>query len=79
MRQLMEWEEYFSIEPFGDDQHEARHGQLCALLANCNRDSKTKPDPFKPVDFTRWAGQELNEVELTEEQIEREIDRILGV
>lgn len=79
MRQMMEWEEYFDKEPFGDDQHEARHGQICALLANCNRDSKVKPEPFKPIDFTRWAGTEDDEVILTEAQIDLEIDRILGV
>ena len=77
MRQMKEWEEYYSVEPWGDDQHEARSGMLCALLANIHRDTKAKPQPFTVKDFMRGNGVE--EVVLTEEQIERQIDMILGV
>ena len=78
MRQLREWEEFYhEIEPWGDDQHEARSGMLCALLANIHRDPKVKPQPFKMKDFMR--GNDVEDVVLTDEQIERQIDMILGV
>lgn len=77
MRQFREWEEYYSVEPWGDDQHEARNGLLCTLLANIHRDPKTRPQAFQVKDFMRGGGHE--EVVLTDEQIERQIDMILGV
>lgn len=77
MRQLKEWEEYYAVEPWGDDQHEARNGLLCTLLANIHRDPKTRPQPFKMKDFMR--GNDAEDVVLTDEQIERQIDLILGV
>jgi hypothetical protein len=77
MRQMKEWEEYYAVEPWGDDQHEARNGLLCSLLANIHRDTKARPQPFSMKDFMR--GNEAEEVILTDEQIERELDRILGV
>lgn len=77
MRQMKEWEEYYAVEPWGDDQHEARNGLLCSLLANIHRDPKVYSQPFKMKDFMRGNGVE--EVILTDEQIERQIDMILGV
>ena len=76
MRQFKEWEEYYSVEPWGDDQHEARNGMLCSLIANVNRDTKKKRDPFMPRDFMRGPAEP--EVELTDAQIERELDRLFG-
>lgn len=77
MRQFREWDEYYSVEPWGDDQHEARSGMLCSLLANIHRDPKVKPQPFRMKDFMR--GNDAEDVVLTNEQIERQIDMILGV
>ena len=28
-----------------------RTGQICSVIANCNRDPKTKPEPFTASDF----------------------------
>ena len=39
----------------GDRIREKRSWQrtalLCAVIANCNRDKKKKPSPYKPADF----------------------------
>lgn len=63
MRQLKEWEEYFSVEPWGDDQDEGRNWLLCSLLANVHRDTKSKPEPERAM---------------TDEEIEAQFDRIFG-
>lgn len=76
MRQMKEWEEYFSIEPWGDDQDEGRNGLLCSLLANVHRDTEKKPDPFTPQDFMRRPPEP--EREMTDEEIEAQFDRIFG-
>lgn len=31
-----------------------RHGILTSVLANVNRDSKKRSQPYKPVDFIYW-------------------------
>ncbi len=46
---MLEWEYYYQVEPFGAEVEELRFGNICAVLANINRDSKTKP--FTPADF----------------------------
>ena len=73
---MREWEEYYEVEPWGDEQHEGRNGILCSILANCHRDPKVKRDPFKPKDFMRGPGEP--ERVLTEAEIERELDRLFG-
>lgn len=45
---------YYELEPFGDLIDDYRHGVACALQANINRDSKSRPEPYKPDDFIFW-------------------------
>ena len=61
------WLAFYQIEPFGDLVADERHGSAAALLANVNRDPKTRPEPFKPEDFIHWraTGQEVEEAEPT--------------
>ncbi|MEY8203803.1 MAG: DUF4035 domain-containing protein [Bermanella sp.] len=47
--QMLEWEYFYQVEPFGAEVEELRFGNICATLANINRDSKTKL--FNPADF----------------------------
>lgn len=56
------------MEPFGDRRMDLLIGLLCSVLANINRDPKTKPQPYKPEDFIiKWDGP--TEVRQTEKQI----------
>lgn len=50
-RQFSEWMAYYQIEPFGPHLDNWRTGQQCSVVANCNRDTKTKKDPYVPSDF----------------------------
>lgn len=45
---------YYELEPFGDLIADHRHGAASALLANLNRDSKSRPEPYKSDDFIYW-------------------------
>lgn len=53
---------YFTLEPFGDEW--LRTAIITSMIANANRDAKTRPEPFKPeefmphVDSPRSAGGE---------------------
>ncbi len=42
---------YSNLEPFGALADEFRFGQVCATVANVQRDSKSKPQPWTPRDF----------------------------
>ena len=63
--EFTEWLAFYELEPFGDLVADQRHGVATALQANLNRDSKARPEPYKPEDFIHWgkAGQAEEEVE----------------
>lgn len=48
-RQFEEWIAYFDLEPFGDDW--LRTATLASLVANSNRDTEKRPEPFTPEEF----------------------------
>lgn len=52
---------YYELEPFGDLVADARHGVAAALLANINRDSKSRPEPYSSGDFIHWRDTEAAE------------------
>lgn len=52
--ELTEWMAYYTLEPFGDGVADMRHGISTATLANVNRDSKARPEPYLPEDFVPW-------------------------
>jgi hypothetical protein len=54
-----------------------RNGTLCALTANINRDSKSRPEPFTATDFMHFH-EPVEEKKLTQEEIEQHLDRMFG-
>lgn len=48
-RTFVEWQAYYSIEPFGPEAEYWRAGMIAAMIANVNR--KKNQQPFKPEDF----------------------------
>lgn len=54
-QQLIAWQEYFSLEPWGEERADLRIAQLTALTANINRDSTRRPTPFTAMDFMPFA------------------------
>jgi Protein of unknown function (DUF4035) len=49
--ELLQWSEYYAVEPFGEMRDDFRSAQVCAILANSNRDRKARPEPFALTDF----------------------------
>lgn len=50
------WIAFYRLEPFGGDVQDTQLAQLCAVLANVNRNPKQKPQPFKVTDFKLAAA-----------------------
>ncbi len=51
MRTLAGWHAYFELEPFGESRADMRAAQICAVLAEINRDRKARKKPFTALDF----------------------------
>ena len=52
--ELSEWALYFELEPLGGDD-EWRAGQITSMIANVNRDTEKRKQPFRAEDFMRPA------------------------
>jgi hypothetical protein len=50
-KQFLEWQAYATLEPFDEVRGDFRSALIASVLANVNRDSKKKPEPFKIQDF----------------------------
>lgn len=50
-REFAEWQIYERLEPFAPDRIDVGMARICAVLANINRDSDKKPDPYTLADF----------------------------
>lgn len=82
--ELTEWQAYYQLEPFGSLVDDERHGVAVSTLANINRDSKTRPDPYKSSDFIGWRSFDkvaagpilMQDVEAQSELIKRKIFKI---
>jgi len=47
------------LEPFGEQIADLRHGVATALLANVNRNTESRPEPYHPDDFVYWGRREV--------------------
>ena len=55
---------YYELEPFGEIIADIRHGGAVAMLANVNRSSGARPEPYTANDFIYWrdTGQQQEDV-----------------
>lgn len=65
--EFTEWMAFYELEPFGDIIADLRHGTATALLANINRDSKSRPEQYTAEDFIFWRRE--NEPEQAAEPV----------
>lgn len=56
--EFTEWLAFSRIEPFGSLLWDLRFGAIVSMLANINRDTKSRPEPFEVLDFMPWAKEE---------------------
>jgi Protein of unknown function (DUF4035) len=55
-RQFVEWRGYMLLDPFGDRRADWLAAMVMALLANINRDTKRKRQPYTAKDFLPQFG-----------------------
>jgi hypothetical protein len=55
--ELREWQEYYDLEPFGEERADLRMGILASLIANVNRSSKSSKT-YTAKDFMPRFGRE---------------------
>ncbi len=73
-REYVEWQEYYQVEPWGEERDDLRSGILTSVLANVHRDVKRRPTPYEPVDFMPF----YTKPKPTPEQLARKIRSALG-
>jgi hypothetical protein len=49
--ELLEWAEFLTIEPEPEWRADARAAQICATLANINRNEKKRAEPYSISEF----------------------------
>jgi hypothetical protein len=58
--EFLGWQEFFSIErPMSVPVADAMNAHAISVLANLNRDSKTRPEPYMIRDFLLFPGPTL--------------------
>jgi hypothetical protein len=55
--EFMEWIAHYQREPWGDFRIDLAGARITALLANVNRDTKKRPQPFSIADFMPFIEQ----------------------
>lgn len=59
--ELMRWGKYYSIEPFGEWPANLRAAQIVATLANINRDTKKRSQPYEITEFELFRRKKRKE------------------
>ena len=67
--ELTEWLAFYADSPFGEERADLRAAIVASTIANVNRDSKRRPQPFKPVDFMPYQHVEPETPERLSERI----------
>ena len=52
--EYVSWQHYYAVEPWGSHIDDMRAGQIAAVVANVNRDPRSQPEPYGPLDFATW-------------------------
>jgi hypothetical protein len=55
LRDLGRWAALWAIDPWGEERADRRAGTVSYVVAEVNRNSKTKPTPYKPEDFMPYS------------------------
>jgi hypothetical protein len=66
--ELTEWMAFYHLEPWGGERSDLQAGIIASTVANVNRDSKKKPEPYRPQDFIPQYGPKKEQT--LEEQVQ---------
>src|SRR5262245_18997374 len=67
--ELLDWRDYYILEPWGEWRADVRSAHVVATLANINRDTKKRSKPYSIDEFILFKRPEEK---LEKEQKERE-------
>lgn len=67
MAEYIEWQEFYNIEPWGLAVRDAMQAHGVSVMANLERDSKSRPEPYMIKDFLLFPGPVTPTVEPTVE------------
>ncbi len=84
--ELVSWQVFARVEPFGEERADWRTATLLAFHANLNRDEQKRPQPYEPGNFLhdldfeqRWEeAAEAADPELAKERAEARARAILA-
>lgn len=76
IRQFREWYAYAELEPFGEERADYRSAQVCAMIANANRDRKRKPTPYRVEEFLLKFGDRQTKEKKDWRALKAEMERI---
>jgi hypothetical protein len=55
--EFLDWIAFFNVQPLAGDRADLHAAQVCAVLAEVNRNRKKRRKPFRPADFLPdWWG-----------------------
>ena len=66
--QFIEWQVFYSLEPFGEDREDLRFGSIVSTLMNINRNTKVRKQPFELRDGTLSGGDLFQEAPKPQKQ-----------
>ena len=66
-RELTEWMAFDTISPIGDWRGDYASAQVAAILAEVNRDKKSRPKQFTPRDFMPFLDREEDQHEVVKQ------------
>lgn len=58
---MIELEEYYCLEPFGEFREEIRHGQIRSTIINMHKDWEKSPEPENPYDYMNFVEPRKHE------------------
>ncbi|MBA3730441.1 MAG: DUF4035 domain-containing protein [Sphingomonas sp.] len=65
-REFVAWQVFAAREPFGEARGDLQAAHIASVIANVNRDPKSRPQPFTARDFlldfdAMWDGESADE------------------
>lgn len=80
--ELMEWQDFYAIEPWGLSTQDAAQAHIASIIANTVRDSRQRPAPYKLSEFLLYQDQPADVgpilLENSDEQTEAMIAAMFG-
>lgn len=82
--EILEWEQFNQLCPIDGDREDYRTASINATLANINRDSEKRPEPFGLKDFVieftpTWKQQNESGLKSKKQSVEEQKNILYGL